>query len=166
MTLSIRTSLNDLTNEKASDKKASQYSLLLIDTVRVGRNEVVVFTKDCQSELESIEFYFKDDEDEAKAKQEKSKKPGKSAVVTSNIKSTRLRGADRKDNAKDEEEARRREHQKELAAKEAASKASKSTKKPLAQRMVIARRSSNGSNPISETISFLAESKIWSFGSM
>ena len=117
MTLSIRTSLNDLTNEKASDKKASQYSLLLIDTVRVGRNEVVVFTKDCQSELESIEFYFKDDEDEAKVKQEKSKKPGKSAVVTSNIKSTRLRGADRKDNAKDEEEARRREHQKELAAK-------------------------------------------------
>ena len=117
MTLSIRTSLSDLTNEKASDKKAAQYSLLLIDTVRVGRNEVVVFTKDCSSELESIEFYFKDDEEDAKVKQEKSKKPGSSAVVTSNIKSTRLRAADRNTNAKDEEEARRRDHQKELAAK-------------------------------------------------
>lgn len=117
MTFSVSTSLSDLTNDKPQDKKGTNYTLVLTDTVRVTRGEPVVFTKDAHTDLDSIEFYFKDDEDEAKPKQEKAKKPGVSAIVTSNIKSTRLRGANRQDNAKEEEEARRREHQKELAQK-------------------------------------------------
>ncbi|EXJ93667.1 xaa-Pro aminopeptidase [Capronia coronata CBS 617.96] len=117
MTVSVTTSLSDLTNDKPQDKKGANYTLVLIDTVRVTRGEPVVFTKEALTDLDSIEFYFKDDEEETKPKQEKSKKAGAGAIVTSNIKSTRLRGANRQDNAKEEEEARRREHQKELAAK-------------------------------------------------
>ncbi|EXJ60662.1 xaa-Pro aminopeptidase [Cladophialophora yegresii CBS 114405] len=118
MTFSVITSLVDLTNDKPQDKRGTNYSLVLCDTVRVTRNaEPVVFTKDANTDLDSIEFYFKDDEEEAKPKQEKPKKPGASAIVTSNIKATRLRGANRQDNAKEEEEQRRREHQKELAQK-------------------------------------------------
>jgi len=117
MTLSVMTSLADLTNDKPQDKRGAHYTLVLIDTVRVTRGDPVVFTKDALTDLDSIEFYFKDDEDEVKPKQEKAKKPGASAIVTSNIKAARLRNANRQDNAKEEEEARRREHQKELAAK-------------------------------------------------
>ena len=116
MTFTITTSLADLVNDKPQDKRVTNYSLLLMDTVRVSRGEAIVFTKDASTDLDSIEFYFKDDEDEVKPKQEK-KKPGASAIVTSNIKSSRTRGANRGDSHKEEEEARRREHQKELAEK-------------------------------------------------
>ena len=116
MTFSVTTSLSDLVNDKPQNKKAANYGLVLCDTVRVTRNaEPVIFTKEAYTDLDSIEFYFKDDEEEAKPKQEKTKKTGASAIVTSNIKSSRLRGANRGDNAKEEEEQRRREHQKELA---------------------------------------------------
>ena len=117
MTFSVSTSLSDLTNDKPQDKRGAKYTLVLTDTVRVTRGEPVVFTKEALTDLDSIEFYFKDDEEESKPKQEKTKKTGVSAIVTSNIKSSRLRGANRGDNAKEEEEARRREHQKELAQK-------------------------------------------------
>lgn len=116
MTFSIITSLADLNNEKSQDKKGASYSLLLMDTIRVARSESVVFTKDASTDLDSIEFYFKDDEEDVKPKQEK-KKPGASAIVTSNIKSNRTRGANRTDTKKEEEDVRRREHQKELAEK-------------------------------------------------
>lgn len=116
MTLSVTTSLTDLTNDKPQDKKGTNYSLLLIDTVRVTRGDPVVFTKDTSTDLDSIEFYFKDEE-EVKPKQEKAKKPGSSAVATANIKSSRLRTTNRGDNSKEKEEARLREHQKELAHK-------------------------------------------------
>ncbi|RMD44754.1 hypothetical protein DV735_g293, partial [Chaetothyriales sp. CBS 134920] len=117
MTLSIITTLQDLTNDKPQDKRGTHYSLMLADTVRVARQEGVVFTKDAATELDSVEFYFKDDEEEAKPKEEKKKRPGPSAVATSNITTSRLRNANRVDNAKEEEEARRRAHQKELAQK-------------------------------------------------
>lgn len=117
MTLNITTSFSDLTNDKPQDKRGTNYSLLLIDTVRVTRGEPVVFTKDASTDLDAIEFYFKDDEAEVKPKQEKAKKPGSSAVASDNIKSSRLRGANRQDNAKEEEDSRRRDHQKELAQK-------------------------------------------------
>jgi len=114
MTLSIMTSLADLTNDKPQDKRGTNYSLLLTDTVRVGRGDAVVFTKDASTDLDSIEFYFKDDEEDVKPKQEK-KKSAASAIVTSNIKSSRTRGANRVDGHKEEDEARRRGHQKELS---------------------------------------------------
>lgn len=117
MTFAVKTSLTDLPNEKAKDKKGQLYTLHLIDTIRVTRAEPVVFTKDAATDLDSVEFYFNDAEDDVKIKQEKPKKPGASAIATSNIKSTRTRGANRTDANKEEEEARRREHQKELASK-------------------------------------------------
>lgn len=117
MTISVTTSLSDLTNDKPQDKKGTNYALVITDTVRVTRGEPVIFTKEASTDLDSIEFYFKDDEEETKPKQEKSKKSAASAIVTSNIKSSRLRGANRTDNSKEEEEARRREHQKELATR-------------------------------------------------
>ncbi|RMZ81270.1 hypothetical protein DV737_g2619, partial [Chaetothyriales sp. CBS 132003] len=105
MTLSIVTTLHDLTNDKPQDKRGTHYSLMLADTVRVARQDAVVFTKDAATDLDS-----------RKGEEEKKKKrAGSSAVATSNITSSRLRNANRADNAKEEEEARRREHQKELA---------------------------------------------------
>ncbi|ETN46105.1 uncharacterized protein HMPREF1541_00289 [Cyphellophora europaea CBS 101466] len=115
MTLSITTSLSDLTNDKPQDKKGSNYSLLLVDTIRVTAREPAIFTKSAPTDLDSIEFYFKEDEEESKPKKKEEKKPGRSAVATSNIKSSRLRNANRQDNAKEEEDHRRKEHQKELA---------------------------------------------------
>jgi nucleosome binding factor SPN SPT16 subunit len=117
MTLTITSSLTDLTNDKPQDKKGANYSLLLTDTIRVTAKEPANFTKAAQTELDSIEFYFKEDEEEVKPKKKEEKKPGRSAVATSNIKSSRLRNANRQDNAKEEEEAKRKAHQKELAAK-------------------------------------------------
>ena len=117
MTLGITTSLSDLTNDKPRDRRDASYSLVITDTVRVTRTEPAIFTKDTSAELDSVEFYFKDDEEDTAPKKEKTKKPGAGAIATANIKSSRLRGADRKDNHKEEEEQRRRAHQKELAQK-------------------------------------------------
>lgn len=118
MTLSVTTSFADLTNDKPQDSRAKNYSLLLTDTVRVPSRTgaVALFTKDAASDLDSVEFYFKDEE-EPTPKKDKSKKAVASSIATSNIKSARLRGADRKDANKEEEEARRRENQKQLALK-------------------------------------------------
>ncbi|KAK4934442.1 FACT complex subunit spt16, partial [Elasticomyces elasticus] len=114
MTFSITTSLADLVNDKPSDKRGTNYSLMLMDTIRVARGEPVVFTNGAKTDQDSVEFYFKDDEEEVKPKQEK-KKNVASAIATSNITSSRTRNANRVDTQKEEEEGRRREHQKELA---------------------------------------------------
>lgn len=118
MTLSVTTSFADLINDQPQDSRGKNYSLLLTDTVRVpGRGAAVaVFTKDAASDMDSVEFYFKDEE-EPTPKKDKSKKAAANSIATSNIKSSRLRGADRKDASKEEEEARRRENQKQLALK-------------------------------------------------
>jgi nucleosome binding factor SPN SPT16 subunit len=118
MTLSVTTSLTDLHSEKSQDGGGKNYSLVLTDTVRVpNRNgSVAVFTKDAASEMDLVGFYFKDEE-EPTPRKDKSKKAVASSIATSNIKSSRLRGADRKDASKEEEEARRRENQKQLALK-------------------------------------------------
>ena len=117
MTLSVSTSFSNLINDKPQDKRGTNYSLLITDTVRVSKGEPAIFTKDTSAELDSIEFYFKDDEEEPTPKKDKAKKPAASAVATANIKTSRLRGADRNNNAKEEEDARRRAHQKDLARK-------------------------------------------------
>ena len=118
MTLTICTSLSDLVNDKPQGKKGTNYSLLLVDTIRVSPREPAVFTRTAKTDLDGVEFYFKEEEEEVKPKKKEEKKPGRSAVATSNIKSSRLRNANRQDgNQKEEEEARRKSHQKELAQK-------------------------------------------------
>jgi len=115
MTLVISTSLQDLENSKPQDKKSKTYSLLLVDTVRVGPTDCAVFTKDTPSELDSVSFFFKDDEEEAKPKT-KRERP---AIAQTNITKTRTRH-ERPTNQDAEKEAQRRLHQKELHAKKQA----------------------------------------------
>ncbi|PSN69825.1 SPT16-domain-containing protein [Corynespora cassiicola Philippines] len=114
MTLIISTGLQDLENPKPQDKKSKTYSLLLIDTVRVGPSDCAVFTKDTASDLESVSFFFNDEEEEeAKPKPKKERAP---AIAQTNITKTRTRH-ERPTNQDAEKEAQRREHQKELHAK-------------------------------------------------
>ncbi|KAI9699299.1 MAG: FACT complex subunit spt16 [Candelina mexicana] len=115
MTLCVTTGFNDIENPNPQDKQSSVYSLLLSDTVRVTRAEPVVFTKEAPSDLESTSFFFKEDEEPApKPKAKKDSRVG--AVAAKNITKTKLRG-ERSTQIDEGAEARRREHQKELAQK-------------------------------------------------
>lgn len=119
MTLCISTGFSDIENKSAQDKKSKTYSLFLSDTIRVRRDQDPAnFTSSAASDLGSTSFFFKDDEEEAatpsKAKAKKDPKVG--AVAASNITKTKLR-AERNTQADEGAEARRREHQKELAHK-------------------------------------------------
>ena len=119
MTLCIMTGFNDLQNPDPQDKNSKTYSLLLADTIRVRPNDAaVVFTTDAPSDLESTSFFFQGDEDETKEspKAKTKKDPKVGAVAASNITKTKLR-AERSTQADDGAEARRRQHQKELAQK-------------------------------------------------
>ena len=115
MTLCVTTGFNDIENPNPQDKQSSVYSLLLSDTVRVTRADPVVFTKEAPSDLESTSFFFKEDEEPApKPKEKKDSRVG--AVAAKNITKTKLRG-ERSTQIDEGAEARRREHQKELAQK-------------------------------------------------
>ena len=119
MTLCITTGFADISNPEPQDKKSATYSLLVSDTVRIRRGaENVVFTSSAPSDIESTSFFFKDDEEvEKEAPKAKAKKDPKiGAVATNNITKTKLR-AERATNIDDGAEARRKEHQKELAQK-------------------------------------------------
>jgi len=112
MTLVISTGLQDLENSKPQNKKSKTYSLVLVDTVRVGPTDCAVFTKDTTSDLDNISFFFNDEEEESKPKP-KRERP---AIAQTNITKTRTRH-ERPTNQDAEKEAQRREHQKELHQK-------------------------------------------------
>ncbi|KAL5418571.1 hypothetical protein PMIN03_001048 [Paraphaeosphaeria minitans] len=114
MTLVISTSLQDLENTKPQDKKSKSYSLVLVDTVRVGPTDCAVFTKDTASDLESISFFFNDEEEEEK--KPKAKKESRPAIAQTNITKTRTRH-ERTTNQDAEKDEQRRAHQKELHQK-------------------------------------------------
>lgn len=117
MTLGIMTGFSDITNPDPQDKTSKTYSLLIADTVRVKRDAPTVnFTNGAPSDLESISFFFKDDvEEEQQAPKAKAKKdPKVGAVASSNITKSKLR-AERNTQVDEGAEARRRQHQKELA---------------------------------------------------
>ncbi|KAL9116981.1 MAG: hypothetical protein Q9187_006488, partial [Circinaria calcarea] len=119
MTLCITTGFSDITNPEPQDKKSNTYSLLITDTIRIRRGaENVIFTSSAPSDLESTSFFFKDDDEAVQeAPKSKSKKdPKVGAVAASNITKTKLR-AERNTQVDDGAEAKRREHQKELAQK-------------------------------------------------
>ncbi|KAF8468318.1 FACT complex subunit-domain-containing protein [Kalaharituber pfeilii] len=112
MTLAITVGFSDLENPKPNDPKGKIYSLLLTDTIRVTAGEAIVLTVASPKEHKEVAFFFKDDEPEPKAKEKKpvAKPPAKNVAILK----SKLRGDNKQldDNA----EARRREHQKELAA--------------------------------------------------
>lgn len=119
MTLCITTGFSDIPNPDPQDKKSNVYSLLLSDTIRIRRGaDNVVFTNSAPSDMESISFFFKDEEEpEQNAPKAKSKKDSKiGAVAAGNITKTKLR-AERSTQVDDGAEQKRREHQKELAQK-------------------------------------------------
>ncbi|KAL5114984.1 FACT complex subunit spt16 [Pleosporales sp. CAS-2024a] len=112
MTLIIQTGLQDLENSKPQDKKSKNYSLVLVDTVRVGQADCAVFTKETTSDLDAVSFFF-DDEEEAKPKVKKERAP---AIAQTNITKTRTRH-ERTTNQDAEKEEQRRAHQRELHQK-------------------------------------------------
>lgn len=116
MTLCISSGFSDIENPKPQDKQSNTYSLLISDTIRVRRDqEPANFTGSAASDLGSTSFFFKDDEEEEPAPKPKAKKdPKVGAVATNNITKTKLRG-ERATQANEGAEARRKEHQKELA---------------------------------------------------
>lgn len=122
MTLCITTGFSDIPNPDPQDKISRTYSLLISDTVRIRREApTVVFTNAAPSDLESTSFFFKDDvEEEPKEPKAKAKKDSKvGAVASTNITKTKLR-AERNTQQDEGAEARRRQHQKELAQKKQA----------------------------------------------
>lgn len=113
MTLSITVGLTDV---KDPDSKGNNvYSMVITDTVRVGDNGPHIFTKDAGIDMDSVSFYFGDDEEPEKPAKEK-KESKSSAVASRNVTRTKLR-AERPTQINEGAEARRREHQKELASK-------------------------------------------------
>ncbi|KAJ5888869.1 FACT complex subunit s.t1.c16 [Penicillium taxi] len=112
MTLTITVGLTDVKDDDAKGNRT--YSMVITDTVRVGENGPHNFTKDAGIDMDSVSFYFGDDEPEKPVKEKK--EPKASAVVSTNPTRGKLR-TDRQANLQDGSEARRREHQKELATK-------------------------------------------------
>ena len=121
MTLCISTAFADIPNPEGSSPSSKTYSLLLSDTIRVRDTpNAVVFTQAAPSNLDSTSFFFKDEEEEKQSPKAKTKKdPKVGAVAQSNITKTKLR-ADRNKQIDEGAEAKRREHQKQLAAKKQA----------------------------------------------
>ncbi|KAG2421632.1 hypothetical protein HFD88_005607 [Aspergillus terreus] len=115
MTLSITVGLAGVEDPDSKDKKNAVYSMVITDTVRVGENGPHVFTKDAGIDMDSVSFYFGDEEEPQKPAKEK-KEVKSSAIASRNVTRTKLR-AERPTQVNEGAEARRREHQKELAAK-------------------------------------------------
>lgn len=115
MTLSITVGLTDVGNSEASEKRQAVYSMVVTDTVRVGENGPHVFTKDAGIDMDSVSFYFGDEEETQIPTREK-KEVKSNAVAGGNVTRTKLR-AERPTQINDGAEARRREHQRELSTK-------------------------------------------------
>jgi nucleosome binding factor SPN SPT16 subunit len=116
MTLIIHTGFQDIENPQPQDKNSKIYALALTDTIRVTSSEPVVFTAEAPTSADANSFFFKDDE-EAQPTPKKEKKDSRvGAVATKNITSTRLR-SERSTQVDEENDAKRRTHQRELASK-------------------------------------------------
>ena len=115
MTLSITVGLTDVEDLESKDKNNTVYSMIITDTVRVGENGPHIFTKEAGIDMDSVSFYFGDEEEPQKPAKEK-KEVKSSAMSGRNVTRTKLR-AERPTQVNEGAEARRREHQKELATK-------------------------------------------------
>lgn len=116
MTLCVTTGFSDIQNPASQDKNNKVYSLVLTDTVRVTTGEPVVFTGDAPVDVDATSFFFKDEEETQPTPKKEKKDSRVGAVATKNITSTRLR-SERSTQVDEDADKRRREHQKELAAK-------------------------------------------------
>ena len=115
MTLSVTVGITDVKDSDSKSKTKSVYSMVITDTIRVGEHGPHVFTKDAGVDMDSVSFYFGDEEEPQKPAKEK-KEVKSSAIAGRNVTRTKLR-AERPTQINEGAEARRREHQKELAGK-------------------------------------------------
>ena len=115
MTLCVMVGFTDITDPAPKDKKNEVYSLLITDTVCVAESGCHVYTKGAETDMDHVSFYFGDEEEVEKPSKPK-KEAKSSAIASKNITKTKLR-AERPTQINEGAEARRREHQKELAAK-------------------------------------------------
>ncbi|CAM1500657.1 Fc.00g098190.m01.CDS01 [Cosmosporella sp. VM-42] len=116
MTLIINTGFQDIENPQPQDKNSKVYALVLTDTIRVTNAEPVVFTAEAPTSADANSFFFKDDEEVEPAPKKEKKDARVGAVATKNITTTRLR-SERSTQVNEDSDQRRREHQRELAAK-------------------------------------------------
>jgi nucleosome binding factor SPN SPT16 subunit len=116
MTLSITTGFSDIENPQPQDKNSKIYSLIITDTVRVTAGEPVIFTGEAPINADANSFFFKDDEETQPTPKKEKKDSRVGAVATKNITQTRLR-SERSTQVDEDAEKKRRDHQKELAAK-------------------------------------------------
>lgn len=111
MTFCVSVGFMNIRAPDRKDPKNQVYSMLISDTIRVGDTGAHVFTKDSGVDMDSISFYFGDEETpKPKAKTDAG------GVMQKNITQTKLR-SERPTQVNEGAEARRREHQKELSAK-------------------------------------------------
>lgn len=115
MTLCVMVGFTDISDPDPKDKKNEVYSLLITDTVCVAEAGCHVYTKGAGTDMDHVSFYFGDEEEVEKPSKPK-KETTSSAIASKNITKTKLR-AERPTQISEGAEARRREHQKELAAK-------------------------------------------------
>lgn len=115
MTLAISIGLTDVKDTDSKSKGNHVYSMVITDTIRVGESGPHIFTKDAGIDMDSVSFYFGDEEEPEKPVKEK-KEAKSSAIASRNVTRTKLR-AERPTQINEGAEARRREHQKELAGK-------------------------------------------------
>lgn len=116
MTLIIQTGFQDIENPQPQDKNSKTYSLVLNDTLRVTTAEPVVFTAEAPTSADANSFFFKDDEEEQPTPKKEKRDSRVGAVATKNITSSRLR-SERNTQVDETADTKRREHQKQLAAK-------------------------------------------------
>lgn len=117
MTLNVTVGFSDVANPNPRDKKSNTYSMVISDTVRVADEGALIFTKDAAADLETVSFFFDDEEPEPTPRKKDKVAPGRSsAIAQKNTLSTRLRG-ERNTTVNEEKERARQEHQKELHQK-------------------------------------------------
>ncbi len=116
MTLCITTGFSDIQNPNPQDKNSKVYSLVLSDTIRVTNSEPVVFTGEAPVDVDATSFFFQGEEEPQPTPKKEKRDSRVGAVATKNITSTRLR-SERNTAVDDEQDQKRRGHQKELASK-------------------------------------------------
>ncbi|KAJ3350446.1 FACT complex subunit spt16 [Allomyces javanicus] len=130
--LNVSIGFQNLTNPDAKDKRNQVYALHIADTVVVGNDKTVTLTSDCTRDAAEVCFELEDDEDDAAtkaaaadkaaAKAAKAKAASAAAAASSDgprgkrQASAILQSKTRNEATEASAEAKRRDHQKELAA--------------------------------------------------
>ncbi|KAJ2557067.1 FACT complex subunit spt16 [Coemansia sp. RSA 1933] len=115
MAVVLRLGLENMKNEKASDKQSKNYSYQLMDTVIINEGRAAEVVTECSREPNDVSFFFNDEEPAAEAKRAPKRENGSSEQRPATRKSAILPSKFRSEEEEEESSTRkRREHQKEL----------------------------------------------------